>query len=107
MQEDLLTRPLDTLDRVLARNVGMADPPDYHFLPLVDLSEADQAAVAQVLASTWVSLVMNGISDENEARNALNDSGFFGEHLNGDIALDELPEAEPSPDDLDDARTDN
>ena len=79
MQEAKLRGPLAMLDAVLARDAGLAEPPEYEFASLLDLSDADKAATAKVLAEALNTAIQAGIIDEPEARAALNGDPVFGD----------------------------
>ena len=49
-QERMLGKPLEQLDAVLARSAGLAEPPDFEFLPLLDDEGASQAETAMKVA---------------------------------------------------------
>ena len=88
MQERMLTEPLARLDAVLARDVGLSEPPLYRWLSLMDLSEADQAAVSKTRAEAVGLALSNNLLDEDEGRAALSGDALFGELSQMDGAND-------------------
>ena len=92
MQERLLTDPLSRLDKVLARDAGLTDPPKYTWRSLMDMSEQDQAMVAKTRAEAVNIALQAGLIDEDEGRAAIDGDPVFGE-LPGDAP--EAPEPEP------------
>ena len=88
----LLGRALPILDMVLARDAGLAEPPDYTWPSLLDLSDLEQAEVAKARTEAIQMAVDAGLIDEDEGRGILDGDPFFGE-LPG--AAPEPPEPEP------------
>ena len=78
LQESMLTGPLALLDAVLARDAGLSEPPEYQWLSLLDLSEAEQAQTAKTRAEAVNIAVTAGLVDENEGRAALDGDAVFG-----------------------------
>ena len=79
-QIDMLTDPLLLIDNLIVRSMGMgSEPMEYEFLPLVDVSEKDQAEVAKLKAEAGKIGVETGAIDEDEARSALDGDSVFGE----------------------------
>jgi len=93
MQERLLTAPLYTLDRIVARSVGLREPPAYRWLPLTDMSESEKAGILQTKVTALSGAIAAGIIDEDEARAA----------LDGDELLGALPGVAPGPAPMPDA----
>ena len=92
-QASYLSNIIRPLDDVLARNAGLAETPTYDWLPLLDISDADRAAVAEVRMRTAAQGVEAGIIDEVEARQALISEDAFA-----DLDPDAVPEVEePTP----------
>jgi len=79
MQDNLLRKPLSTLDMILARSAGLREPPEYEWLPLTDTSEADKANTLKARVETLAAAITAGIIDEDEARRALDGDEFLGD----------------------------
>ena len=62
MQATLLADPLERLDLLLARDAGIAEVPTYSWIPLMDLSETDQATILQ----TKVQAVSKAVEDGSD-----------------------------------------
>ena len=78
MQKRLLTDPLEQLDAVLARDIGIGEPPEYEWPDLQDASPADQAETAKKKAEAVGLAIDKGIIDEDEGRVALDGDAIFG-----------------------------
>ena len=92
-QEYYLAQIILPLDQVLAKSVGLAEPPEYEWVPLLDMSETDRAIVTKTKMETIVAGVNGGIIDEVEARQALIADDMFA-----DIDPEAVPEVEePDP----------
>ena len=59
---------LDTLDMVLARDAGLAEPPPYQWQSLMDPTERDKAEVSLLWAQAAQALLTAGMTDEEEMR---------------------------------------
>lgn len=92
MQDKMLSAPLEKLDMVLARNVGLREPPTYTWLPLTDMSESEQATNFQTRVNALRTAIDAGIIDEDEARQALDGDEFLGELQGMAPGLPEEPE---------------
>ena len=79
MREKMLTEPLKKLDMVIARHAGLAEPPDYEWLPLLDLSQQEQAEAEKAAIEAIVGVYSSGLVDEDEARKRLQQVEGWGE----------------------------
>lgn len=80
MQHSILPEPLQTLDTVLMRNAGIrGDPAEYNFTPLTETSDETRADTMGKIASALSTLTHAFIIDEDEAREVLSESGYFGD----------------------------
>ena len=73
-----LTAPLATLDAIMARHLGLAEPPPYQFLSLMDMSAKAQADTALVKASAIEKIAGAAMLNENEVRQMLDGDPVFG-----------------------------
>lgn len=96
MQNNVLSEPLEILDAILAKNAGIAGPPEYKFLSLTEVSEESKAGIASAWASAVSTMVGSFIIDEDEARDILKETQLFGD-LDGPAP--EQPEPQTAPDD--------
>ena len=87
MQVKQLTKPLKLLDMVVARHAGLPEPPEYKWLPLVDLSDEESANAEKAKAEVVLMAFKEGVITENEARERLSNLETFGE-------LGDMPESE-------------
>ena len=96
-QKRLLTEPLRTLDVVLARSAGLAEPLPYSWPSIIDASDGERAAVSKARAEAVKVAVDAQVIDENEARAALDGDELFGElEAWPDITLPRERETEPA-----------
>lgn len=95
-QRKMLTEPLRVLDMLLAAEAGVAEPPEYAWPSLIDLSDADQAATAKAKVEALAAGIQAGVLDEDEAREALSGDPVFGQ-LPGDAPEPPEPELPPAP----------
>lgn len=86
---------LQILDKVLAKDAGLAEPPTYEWRSLIDLSDRDSARISEIKANVVTRLVAEGITDEKEARHILSGDTMIGE------LSEELPESLLAPDPMD------
>lgn len=89
LQIRLLDAPMRKLDAVLARHVGLKEPPEWKWNGLFDLTDMEQAEVAKGRAEPVIALFNAGIIDENEARETITD---WSDPVLG--AFDPMPEAD-------------
>ena len=79
LQKTMLTSPLNILDQMMKRNLGIpVDEIEYTWPSLLDLSQMDQATVAKLTAESIQIAVTTGLIDEAEGRAALNGDPVFG-----------------------------
>jgi len=79
MQERMLSAPLRRLDTLLARSAGLASAPEYTWLPLTDLSEAERVQNLKTRVEALNVAINAGIIDEDEARQSLDGDEFLGD----------------------------
>ena len=98
-QTDLLTDPLMVLDRVLARSMGLMEPPEYRWRSLMDLSDLDQATVGLTRAQAVGAALLQGTISPDEGRTILSGDDLFGDLPGPAPEVEEppMPELEPSP----------
>ena len=89
----MLKDPMMMLDRVLARDAGIAEPPEFTWRSLMDMSDTDVATNAKMKAEALQIAIMSGMIDEDDGRAALDGDPVFGP-LPGEAP--ELPEPEPA-----------
>ena len=87
VQESYVKPRLDVIDIWVAAHAGLAQPPEYRFIPLLDTSPSEEASVLQRLAAAVTSLGAGGFITTLEGR-----SVFDGNNLLGQIADIPLPE---------------
>ena len=73
-----LSGPLSILDAIMARHLGLAEPPPYAFVSLLDMSEKAQAETAFVKAQAIEKISAAAMLDENEVRQMLDGDPVFG-----------------------------
>ena len=91
-QVRMLSGPLKVLDAVLARDAGLPEPPDYEWLPLMDMSEEDQATISKMRADTVGQVTREGLIGIQEGRVILQQDPMFE-----DLDPDAIPELPPAP----------
>ena len=93
LQQEMSDDVLDPIiDPLIAKVAGLPEPPEYEWLPIVDVSELDQAEAMKAYTE-GVMLAINGprpVIDENEARERLSKWELWGE-------LGEFPGLELTP----------
>lgn len=92
-QENQLPEPLDIIDQVIAKHIGLKEKICYKFVSIMDISEKDKIENALKKSQTVVPLISAGIIDEDEAREILD-----GDEILGDF--DDLGEALEGVDDF-------
>ena len=70
---------LYVLDQVLARNVGMREPPEYKWESLLELSDGEIAAASKLKAEALGIAIKAYMMDEDEGRKSLDGDPLFGE----------------------------
>ena len=93
MQRRLLAQPLNLLDQLMARHLGIAELPEYEWPTLIEFSESERMEVSKMKAEIAVMVVEAQLATENEMRERLSGDSFFHN-------LDPLPEDEFEPDDV-------
>lgn len=79
-QESQLTEPLEgQLDPVMARSAGLQKPPEYEWVPLMELSDQDMATVSKLKAEALGLVYDRSAITEDEMRDALDGDWLFGE----------------------------
>ena len=79
MQHRMLDEPVSVLDEVLARSSGVGEPPEYEWLPLVDLSQLEMAEITEKKVLALGGALAQGMMDEEEARTVLSGDEIIGE----------------------------
>ena len=87
-QKKMLKPILNRLYKMVARSIGVAEVPEYHFPSIVDISDMDKATTAKAWMDGVVALVGAGVIDENEGREMLQSAFEEASHL------EELTDAE-------------
>lgn len=87
-QKDVLGPHLPVIDKLVAIKAGISEPPDWRWLPLVDMSDKDKAEIFKSVAEGVVALTAAHILDEPESRIILAKTEM----------VDELGEWTPPPD---------
>lgn len=77
-QNNQLPEPLETIDSVIAKHLGLTEKICYIFPSILDLSEKDQTEVALKKSQIVVPLVTAGLIDEDEARAILDGDAIIG-----------------------------
>lgn len=78
MQERFLTGPLQHLDLVLSRDIGLPAPLEYEWRSMLDTGDAEQAATSAQKIGAIGAAVQGAIIDEDEARMMLDGDATFG-----------------------------
>ena len=94
-QKNRLEPALDRLDPILAAHAGLAEPPEYEWIPLFELSEGDQAEVTKVRTETTLKALLEDAVDVDEARERLSQDPWWGELAPGFEPPE--PELPPAP----------
>ena len=79
MQRRMISPVLDKLDRVIAAHAGIAEPPEYRWLSLLEMSEAERSANAKTKIEMVVAAVQGGLIDEYEGRAILTGDEVIGD----------------------------
>ena len=95
LREYMMPLSLRNLDAVLARNVGLAEAPDYEWLSLLELSDQEIAEAANMKAEAAQKAADANFIDEDEGRDALSGDAFFGT-LEGPAPEPPEPEMPPT-----------
>jgi len=105
----MLPEHVDKLDMIMAANAGLAEPPEYRWLSLFDMSDEEQANIEKLRVDTVVAASQKHVSVE-EGRQALMETTEMFAFINPSevpepdpMALPQLPGPKPPPV-LEDAR---
>ena len=79
MQTKVLGPRLRRLDKMLARHAGLAEPPDYEWVPLGEETPRERAEVFQLFTEGTVAAYEKGLVDEDEGRAVLSTIEEWGE----------------------------
>lgn len=90
-QENQLPEPLEKIDRVIEKHLGLSEKICYKFVSIMDISEKDKIDNALKKSQIVVPLINSGVIDEDEAREIMD-----GDEILGDF--DDLLEPIPGPD---------
>ena len=98
----MLSDPMMMLDQVLARDAGIAEPPEYTWRSLVDMSDDQVALNFKTKAEGISTAIMSGVMDEDDGRQALDGDPVAGPLPGKAPGLPEpdpvsLPGAKPKP----------
>ena len=74
-----LLDPLAQLDAVLARHVGLREPPEYDWQSLLELSDQEIAEAAKTKVDAWHIALTDQVVDEDEYREGINGDPIFGD----------------------------
>ena len=95
LQQKLLRKPLKMLDMILAKHLGLAEPPTYTFNPILETSPKEQLEATKSKVHIIVQSIGASILTEDEGRQAIADEPMFeGVDLTGDPYLLEEQEEE-------------
>ena len=78
-KQESLRSGLKRLDEVLAKHVGLSEPPDYSWPSVMEISDKDEAEAAKLKAEAWAAVVGAYAADESEMRAALSGDTIFGD----------------------------
>lgn len=90
-----LVGPLTILDAMMARHLGLAAPPPYTFVSLLDMSEKAQAETAFTKAQAIEKIAAAAMLDENEVRLMLDGDPVFG-NLEPLYTYDDISSGDPN-----------
>ena len=79
MQKRILDPVLKRLDPFIARHAGLAEPPEYEWVDLTDVSELEQAQIDDLRVKQLETSLNMAAMDEPEARERLSKIEWFGE----------------------------
>ena len=95
LREYMMPMSLQNLDAVLARNVGLAEAPEYEWRSLLEMSDQEIAEAALKKAEAAQKAADANFIDEDEGREALSGDAFFGP-LEGPAPEPPEPEMPPA-----------
>ena len=93
LQKSMLDPVLQRVDMMIARHAGLAEPPEYEWLPLGEESEREQAEVLKMRAEAITMLHAAPMIDEEEGRAIMSQDEWVGEL--GDWVPPPMPEPMP------------
>ena len=76
-QQQQIAPALDILDPILARDMGIDGDSEYEFVPLLDMSEMEQAELQNTKLASIVTAVNNGLITTEEARGIMSNMDLF------------------------------
>ena len=79
MQKRILDPVLKRLDPFIARHAGLAEPPEYEWVDLVDITEAEQAEIDERRGKMAGQALQDGWTDETEVRKRMSKVEWWGE----------------------------
>ena len=79
MQKKMADPVLKRLDPFIARHAGLAEPPEYEWIPLTDMSEVEQSEIDERRVNMLNTALSMAAMDEPEARERLSQIEWFGE----------------------------
>ena len=99
LQNRLGKYPLHRLDRFVAAHAGLSEPPEYEWVPLFDLSEAEQGENFKSRTEAILAAFEKGVIDEDEARERLSEIEGWGElgPFSDDMRESQLERLHPPP----------
>jgi hypothetical protein len=78
-QENQLPEPLDKIDQVIEKHLGLPEKICYKFVSILDISEKDKIENALKKSQIVVPLVNSGLIDEDEARGIMDGDEILGD----------------------------
>ena len=79
MQQRILDPILLDFDMFIAKHAGLAQPPEYEWIPLGDMTDEESANVAKAQGEALSIAYKDGVIDEDEYRERLSQNEFWGE----------------------------
>ena len=93
MQRRLVDPVLRRLDPYIAAHAGIAEAPEYEWIPLGELSGKEKAEVDKLNTETLLAGLNGGVTDEDEVRERLSSIDLWGELApNWEPPVDEMEE---------------
>ena len=78
-QREMVDPVLKRLDPFIARHAGLAEPPEYEWVPLTDISELEQAEIDERRTKMAGQALNDGFVDEDEVRERVSQIEWWGE----------------------------
>ncbi|MCK5612468.1 DUF1073 domain-containing protein [Candidatus Pacearchaeota archaeon] len=78
-QENQLPEPLDIIDQVIVKHLGLKEKIYYKFVSIMDISEKDKIENALKKSQIVVPLVTSGVIDEDEGREIMDGDEILGD----------------------------